>query len=226
MVMRVRVSFEVKNDSLVLNPNRWQRKHFGSGSQIFQSRLNQTGPIVSIFHMWHDIVVVWESLYQCIDLNTHTFIYTLIFLIPFATQVTLPNPAVLDSLHVLQFFPILRKPRSNLSLKSLYQINLSRSNHSLYTSILPTNWFTRSTLASTSKNSYPQTQTKSQQVIIPMTSTRTIPPTFKPNKQKIKGKRKCPEAVASSTVNERSWVWEHFMTINKPIFKVIDKKKV
>lgn len=59
-----------------------------------------------------------------------------------------------------------------------------------------------------------------------MTSTGTIPPTFKAKKLKIKGKRKRPEAVASSTLKERLWVWDHFTTIDKPIFEIIDKKKV
>lgn len=82
-------------------------------------------------------------------------------------------------------------------------------------------------MASTSKNPYPLTQTESQQAIYYLvTSTETIPPTFKAKKQKIKGKRNCPEAVASSTTKDRSYVWEHFTMINKIIFKIIDKKKV
>lgn len=59
-----------------------------------------------------------------------------------------------------------------------------------------------------------------------MTSTSTIPPKFKAKKPKIKGKRKLPEAMASSTLKERSRVWEHFRKIGKPIFEVIVKKKV
>lgn len=66
---------------------------------------------------------------NCIDLTTHNLIYTLISLIPFVTQVTLPISAALDSLHVLRFFPILKKtqikfisqvtlPNQSLTLKS------------------------------------------------------------------------------------------------------------
>lgn len=61
-------------------------------------------------------------------------------------------------------------------------------------------------MSSTSENLNPQTQTKSQQTIVPVTSTGTIPPTFKAKKPNIKEKRKRPEAVASSTSKERSWV--------------------
>ena len=56
--------------------------------------------------------------------------------------------------------------------------------------------------------------------------TITILPKFKAKKPKIKGKRKLLEAVVSSTSKERSWVWEHFIKIDKPIFEIIDKKQV
>ncbi|KAK9934872.1 hypothetical protein M0R45_022001 [Rubus argutus] len=77
-----------------------------------------------------------------------------------------------------------------------------------------------------SENPNPQIQTETQQVVVQMPSTSTIPPKFKAKKPKIKAKRKLPEAVASSTSKERSWVWEHFSKFDKPIMEIIDKKPI